>query len=111
MNRTAVSPRTGLSIHVCTRVTSFCALMLPTYLFLPAVNVTSEPPLLGCELALFAAAALRKPCGVVHISITRSSTAAGCGCAAGGALGAAPAFGGRGPAGVPLHAFSGRLSA
>jgi hypothetical protein len=60
-------------------------------LFLPEVNVTSEPPSLGVVVALLAAAAFRNPCGVVQISITRSSTAVGCGCATGAALGAAPA--------------------
>src|SRR5262245_15991720 len=102
---TGVSPRTGLSIHVCTRSTWFCALMRPTYLCLPpsVLNVTSDPPSAGCDVALLAAAALRNPCGVDQISIVRSSTAAGCGWGGTGASGAAPGGGaGMLQANVPL---------
>ena len=80
-----------MSIEVWTRSTWFCALIRPTYLCLPStVNETSEPPSAGCDVALFAAAAFRKPCGVVQISIVRSSTASTCGCGAGAVSGAAP---------------------
>ena len=68
------------------------------------------PPSIGVAAALLAAAAFRKPCGVVQISITRSSTAAGCGCAAAGAPGAAPAGGAMFQAVMPLTYWSGRCS-
>ena len=49
------------------------------------MNVTVEPPPAGCTVvALLAIAAFTNPCGVDQISIVRSSTAAGFGCAAGG---------------------------
>src|SRR5206468_7887782 len=80
--------------------------MVPTYLFLAAVNVTSEPVPAGCDVALFARAALRNPCGVDQISIVRSSTAAGCACGAEAVPGAAPAGAAMFHAAVPLMYWS-----
>ncbi len=84
--------------------------MVPTYLCFPAVNVTSEPPLAAVDVALLAVAARMKPCGVDQISIVRSSTAAGCGAAAGGAPAAAPAGTAMFQADVPLMYWSGFCS-
>jgi len=99
-----------LSIQVCTRATWFCALMVPTYLFFPTTNVTSDPPLAAVDVALFAIPALIKPWGVDQISMVRSSTAAGWGAGARGASAAAPAGAAMFQADVPLTYWSGRCS-
>src|SRR5262245_58567581 len=85
--------------------------MRPSYLYLPSiVNVTSDPSPAAVAVALFAAAAFRKPCGVVQISASRSSTAAGCAVGAGGVPPAAPATGARFHACVPLINWMGRCT-
>src|SRR5437867_12460476 len=71
---------------------------------------TSEPPLAGCDVALLASAAFRKPCGVVQISIVRSSTAAGCACGTGDEPGCAPPGAARFQAYVPLIICTARCS-
>ena len=56
--------------------------MIPTILYFPpTVNDTSVPPFAFFAVALFAIAALTKPCGVAHSMSMRSTAFPGAGAA------------------------------
>src|SRR5947207_10392500 len=62
---TSMSPTIDWLIHVRTRSTWFCALMMPSILYLSSiVNDTSAPSFVSAAVALLAIAAFTKPCGV-----------------------------------------------